>query len=81
MIERIWRRAQAWLRREDYVRQAVQAAAASAMQEGYRIGFAHGELRGRQDLAHELQVAHGVDGGAKFLTPEEIRTLGVRQLH
>lgn len=85
----IWRRAEAWLRREAYVRAAVEAAAKRAFLEGhdsgqrvgYQVGLAHGELKGRRDLATELETAHGVGGGEMEMTPLELGTLRIRQLH
>lgn len=81
-------------RSEAYVQEAVQAAAARAAHEagqacfqqghaaGYQIGLAQGELRGRQDLADELQVAHGIgDGGEKPMTGSDVANLLKRQLH
>lgn len=43
---------------------------------------AYGELIGRQILAHELELAHGVgDGGERAMTADEVGTLVRRQLH
>lgn len=88
MLERLLRKL--GLRRAEYVRQAVEAAACGAFQQGhaagqaigYQIGLAQGELKGRDALALELQIKHGIDGGGeKLLTTDDLETLRVRQVH
>lgn len=78
------------LRREEYVRQAVEAAAFGAYQNGhaagqvtgYQIGLAHGELKGRDALALELQIKHGMgEGGEQQMTRDDIANLRTRQVH
>lgn len=92
-----WARALAWLRREAYVKALVQEVAKKAFLDGHAAAMetihpqvadaracalAYGELLGRQALAHELQVAHGVgEGGEKAMNAEEVATLATRQLH
>jgi flagellar biosynthesis/type III secretory pathway protein FliH len=84
----------AWLRREEYVKAMVAEAAKNGYLEGHRVGFlngqqfgyqvgqAQGQLDGRLALATELQVAHGAEeGGERSMTPDELATLKVRQLH
>lgn len=92
-----WARALAWLRREAYVKALVEAVAKKAFIDGHNAAMetihqanaevrahalAYGELLGRQALAHELQVAHGVgEGGERAMNAEEVATLVTRQLH
>jgi hypothetical protein len=93
-IAAIWRRAEAWLRRDAYVQAVVCEATRRAYLEGhaeglmvgqragYQVGHAHGELAGRLALATELQIAHGVDvGGEKPMERDDVLNLKVRQLH
>lgn len=92
-----WIRLLAWLRREAYVKAVVEEVAKKAYIDGHTAAMetihqqvaevrahamAYGELLGRQALAHELQVAHGVgEGGELAMGLEEMKTLDVRQLH
>lgn len=77
-------RLQAWLRREEYVKAAVEEAAKRAFlqghADGYQIGRAQGELQGRQDLARELEIAYGADG-RDDLTGEDVKRIRAAQLH
>jgi len=78
----------AWLRRDEYVKAAVEGAAARAYLEGYgaghthgfKIGHAAGELKGRSDLAQELETAFGVDGH-RDLTIDDVHRIRVSQKH
>lgn len=81
-------------RSEAYVQEAVKAAVARAAHEagqsgfqqgqaqGYQIGRAQGELAGRDALALELQIKHGMyEGGEQPMTRDDIETLRVKQVH
>jgi hypothetical protein len=48
---------------------------------GYALGLAQGELRGRLQLADELEAIHAVDGGNKEIGLEGARRIKLRQLH
>lgn len=101
----LFKRLEAWLRREAYVREVVEECTKNAYLDGhkeglatgqsqgfelgqvegrrigYEIGLAHGELMGRDKLAAEIQIAHGIGGGEREMTQGELATLKVRQLH
>jgi hypothetical protein len=44
---------------------------------GYQHGLAEGELRGRLELAKELEIAYGIDSGHD-LTEEQVRNIRLR---
>lgn len=93
----LWVRTLAWLRREAYVKALVEAVAKKAFIDGHNAAMeshyqaianarmcaqAYGELIGRQTLALELEIAHGVgEGGERAMSADEVGTLLRRQLH
>lgn len=92
-----WMHALAWLRREAYVKALVEVVAKQAYLDGHNAAMenhyqvlanaracaqAYGELIGRQTLALELEIAHGVgEGGERAMSADEVGTLLRRQLH
>lgn len=54
----------------------------AAVAQARECAQAYGELIGRQILAHELELAHGIgEGGERAMTADEVGTLVRRQLH
>jgi hypothetical protein len=47
---------------------------------GFQLGMAQGELRGRQELAHELEMQYGIDA-REDLDPDAVRRIRSRQVH
>jgi phage terminase small subunit len=70
----------AWMRRDDYVRAAIQGATVSAYQAGYEVGRAHGELIGREQLADELVQQFG-DEGRQDVTAGDALRIRASQRH
>jgi hypothetical protein len=47
---------------------------------GFQLGMAQGELKGRQELAHELEIQYGIDA-REDLDPDAVRRIRSRQVH
>jgi hypothetical protein len=62
----------------------VNPATAAAYQLGYgngvTMGMAQGELKGRQELAAELEMQYGIDA-REDLDPDAVRRIRARQVH
>lgn len=62
----------------------VDANSAAAYQLGYAngvtLGQAQGELKGRQELACELEVQYGIDA-REDLDPDAVKRIRARQVH
>lgn len=62
----------------------VDANSAAAYQLGYangvQLGMAQGELKGRQDLANELEIQYGIDA-REDLDAQAVKRIRVRQVH
>lgn len=73
-----------WLKRlfgiEDQPPGVAPAEVLTMMTNAYQRGLAEGELKGRLDLATELEIAYGIASGHD-LKEEDVKNLRTRQVH
>ena len=58
----------------------VVSAYRTGYADGHLVGFAQGELKGRLDLANELEAQYGVDA-REDLSQDAVKRVRARQVH